>query len=313
MKKYLPMIVLSLLAILPVIGLSSYMLHMIILVIMWSAVGMAWNLLAGYCGQVSFGHAAYFGVGAYTSGILYYQFDLSPWWGVPLSIVVVTIFSFLLGLIVLRLRGPFFGLATLAMGEVMRVSAENMNWLTGGNLGILIQERTWVNKTYYYYIILAIAAATFLVVKYLIESKLGYYFVAIREDQDAAESLGINTTWYKTIALCISGALTGIAGAFYTNYMGYIDPHIVFALHDVSIVTIMIVMVGGVATFWGPFVGAIIMVFLAELVRSIPGLGVAHQTFFGILLILIIIFLPNGIVGDFQKLKRVLKFGGAFK
>jgi branched-chain amino acid transport system permease protein len=313
MKKYLPLIVLTLLAILPVIGLSSYMLHMIILVIMWSAVGMAWNLLAGYCGQVSFGHAAYFGVGAYTSGILYYQFDLSPWWGVPLSIVVVTIFSFLLGLIVLRLRGPFFGLATLAMGEVMRVSAENMNWLTGGNLGILIQERTWVNKTYYYYIILAIAAATFLVVKYLIESKLGYYFVAIREDQDAAESLGINTTWYKTIALCISGALTGIAGAFYTNYMGYIDPHVVFALHDVSIVTIMIVMVGGVATFWGPFVGAIIMVFLAELVRSIPGLGVAHQTFFGILLILIIIFLPNGIVGDFQKLKRVLKFGGAFK
>jgi branched-chain amino acid transport system permease protein len=199
------------------------------------------------------------------------------------------------------------------MGEVMRVSAENMNWLTGGNLGILIQERTWVNKTYYYYIILAIASATFLVVKYLTESKLGYYFVAIREDQDAAESLGIDTTWYKTIALCISGALTGIAGAFYTNYMGYIDPGIVFALHDVSIVTIMIVMVGGVATFWGPFVGAIIMVFLAELVRSIPGLGVAHQTFFGILLIVIIIFLPNGIVGDFQKLKRLVKFGGVFK
>ena len=313
MKKYLPLIVLALLAILPKIGLSSYMLHMIVLVIMWTAVGMAWNLLAGYCGQVSFGHAAYFGVGAYTSGILYYQFKLSPWWGVPLSIVVVIVFSFLLGFIVLRLRGPFFGLATLAMGEVMRVSAENMNWLTGGNLGILIQERTWVEKTYYYYIILAIAAATFLVVKFLIESKLGYYFVAIREDQDAAESLGIDTTWYKTIALCISGALTGVAGAFYTNYMGYIDPHIVFALHDVSIVTIMIVMVGGVATFWGPFVGAIIMVFLAELVRSIPGLGVAHQTFFGILLIVIIIFLPNGIVGDFKKLKRLLNFGGAFK
>jgi branched-chain amino acid transport system permease protein len=313
MKKYLPFIVLALLAILPLIGLSSYMLHMLVLVIMWSAVGMAWNLLAGYCGQVSFGHAAYFGVGAYTSGILYYQFKLSPWWGVPLSVIVVIIFSFLLGFIVLRLRGPFFALSTLAMGEVMRVSAENMNWLTGGNLGILIQERTWVNKTYYYYIILAIASATFLVVKYLTESKLGYYFVAIREDQDAAESLGIDTTWYKTIALCISGALTGIAGAFYTNYMGYIDPGIVFALHDVSIVTIMIVMVGGVATFWGPFVGAIIMVFLAELVRSIPGLGVAHQTFFGILLIVIIIFLPNGIVGDFQKLKRLVKFGGVFK
>ena len=108
MKKYLPLMVLSFLAVLPLIGLSSYMLHMIVLVIMWSAVGMAWNLLAGYCGQVSFGHAAYFGVGAYTSGILYYQFKISPWWGVPLSIVVVIVFSFLLGLIVLRLRGAFF-------------------------------------------------------------------------------------------------------------------------------------------------------------------------------------------------------------
>ena len=313
MKKYLPLLVLALLAATPLAGLSSYTLHLIILVLMWSTVGMAWNLIAGFCGQVSFGHAAYFGVGAYTAGILYYHLRVSAWWGIPLSIVVLTAFSLLLGFIVLRLRGPFFNLATLAMGEMMRVIAENLNWLTAGNLGILIQERTWVDKTNYYYIILAIAAATFVVVRYLMGTKLGYYFVAIREDQDAADSLGINTTLYKTIALCISGALTGIAGAFYTNYMGYIDPQIVFSLPDVSIITIMIVMVGGVATYFGPFVGAIIMVCLAETVRSIPGLGVAHQTFFGILLIVIIIFLPNGIVGDFQKIRQRFKLGGAVK
>ena len=306
MKKYFPFVILAILAVLPLAGLSTYMMHMIILVIMWTTVGMAWNLLGGYCGQVSFGHAAFFGVGAYTSGILYYQFHLSPWLGVPLSVGVVLVFSFLLGLIVLRLRGPFFTLSTLAMGEVMRVTCQNLDKLTGGNLGILIQERTWIEKTYYYYIILTIAVVTFIIVKLLTESNWGYYFVAIREDQDAAESLGINTTWYKTIALCISGALTGVAGAFYTNYMGYIDPEVVFSLHDISIVAIMIVMVGGVATFWGPLAGSVIMVFLAEIVRSIPGLGVAHQTFFGILLILIIIFLPNGIVGDFNKLKRLL-------
>jgi branched-chain amino acid transport system permease protein len=173
----------------------------------------------------------------------------------------------------------------------------------------MIQERTWVQKTWYYYIILLIVAAAFFLVKKLIESKLGYYFVAIREDQDAAESLGINTTLYKTIALCLSGALTGVAGAFYTNYMGYIDPNVVFGLHDISIITIMIVMVGGVATYWGPFVGAIIMVVLAELIRSIPGLGTAYQTLFGILLIVIIIFVPNGIVGDFPKLRRLLGMG----
>ena len=311
MKKFLPLLVLAVLAVLPLIGLSSYILHLIILVIMWSVVGMAWNLLAGFCGQVSFGHAAFYGVGAYTAGILYSHGKISPWWGMPISIVVAAIFAFLLGLIVLRLRGPFFTLATLAMGEVMRITSENLDWLTGGNLGITIQQRTWVEKTYYFYIILGIAVVTFLVVKYLMQSKIGYYFVAIREDQDAAESLGINTTLYKTIALCISGALTGLVGAFYTNYMGYIEPSVVFALHDVSIITIMIVMVGGVATYFGPFVGAIIMVLLAEVVRSIPNLGAAHLTFFGILLILIIIFLPNGIVGDFQKIKRMFRVGGA--
>lgn len=311
MRKYFPLVVLALLAVLPLVGLSTYMMHVIILVVMWSVIGMAWNLLGGYCGQVSFGHAAYFGVGAYTAGILYAKLGMSAWWGIPLSIVVVSIFAVILGFIVLRLRGPFFALATLASGEVMRVTAENWVDFTSGTLGIMIQERTWVEKTWYYYIILLIAAMTFFIVKKLIESKLGYYFVAIREDQDAAESLGINTTLYKTLALCISGVLTGIAGAFYMNYMGYIDPHVAFALHDISIITIMIVMVGGVATYWGPFVGALIMVLLAEWIRSIPGLGAANQIFFGILLIVIIIFLPNGIVGDYQKLKRFVGLGRA--
>lgn len=309
MKRYFPLIVLALAALLPFAGFSTYIMHMLILVFMWTTIGMSWNLLGGYCGQVSFGHAAYFGVGAYTAGILYSKLGASPWWGIPFSIIIVGIFAFILGFIVLRLRGPFFALATLASGEVMRITAENLVDFTGGSLGIMVQERTWVGKIWYYYIILLITAATFFLMKKLIESKLGYYFVAIREDQDAAESLGINTTLYKTIALCLSGALTGIAGAFYTNYMGYIDPNVVFALHDISIITIMIVMVGGVATFWGPFVGAIIMVFLAEFIRSIPGLGTAHQTLFGILLIVIIIFLPNGIVGDFPKLRRLLGMG----
>ncbi len=307
MKRYFPFVALVLLSVLPLTGLSTYMMHILILVIMWSVIGMAWNLLGGYCGQVSFGHAAFFGVGAYTAGILYSKLGASAWWGVPLSIIVVALFSFLLGYVVLRLRGPVFALATLAAGEVMRITSENLVDLTGGDLGIMIQERTWVGKTWYYYIILFIAASAFLLIKKLVESKLGYYFVAIREDQDAAESMGINTTLYKTVALCISGALTGIAGAFYMNYMGYIDPKVVFGLHDISIITIMIVMVGGVATYWGPFVGAVIMVLLAEFIRSIPGLGTAYQTLFGILLIVIIIFLPNGIVGDFPKLKRLLR------
>jgi branched-chain amino acid transport system permease protein len=308
MKKSLPiLILLILLTLLPLVGLSSYLMHIFILVIVYSMIGMAWNLLGGFCGQVSFGHAAFFGVGAYTAGLLYSKLGLSPWWGLLCSILVVTAFSLVIGFICLRLRGPYFALATLAMGEVLRVTSENLVKITGGNLGILIRERTWVSKTWYYYIILLLGIGTFLVIKKVIESKLGYYFIAIREDQDAAESMGIDTTAYKTIALCLSGAITGIAGAFYTNYMGYIDPKVVFSLHDISIVTIMVVMVGGVATYWGPTIGAIIMVFLAEVIRSNPSLGAAHQTLFGILLIFIIIFLPNGIVGDFPKLAKLFR------
>jgi len=307
MKKALPLIIAGLLAVIPLLGLSSYWMHILILVIMWSVIGMAWNLLGGYCGQVSFGHAAFFGVGAYTAGILYNKLGISAWWGLPLSIFIVTIFALVIGYICLRLKGPFFALGTLAMGVILRVTAENLTGITEGDLGIMIRERTWIEKTWYFYVILILALLSFFLVKKVIESKLGYYFVAIREDQDAAESLGINTTFYKTIALSLSAIITGLAGAFYTNYMGYIDPKIVFALHDISIVTIMVVMVGGVATYWGPFVGAIIMVFLAEIIRTIPKLGAAHHTFFGILLIVIIIFLPNGVVGDWPKLKRFFR------
>ena len=311
MKKYTLYIGLAALALLPLFGFSSYVMHVAILVILWSVIGMAWNLLGGYCGQVSFGHAAFFGVGAYTAGMLYSKLGWSGWWGIPASVVVVTLFALVIGYICLRLRGPYFALATLSVGVIMRIVAENLVNVTGGDLGIMIRERTWVEKTWYYYIILLIAVAAFLAIRTIVRSKLGYYFVAIREDQDAAESLGIDTTLYKTIALCVSAVITGLAGAFYTNYMGYIDPKVVFALHDISIITIMVVMVGGAATFSGPLVGAVIMVLLAEVIRSIPKLGTAHHTLFGILLIVIIIFLPNGIVGDFAKIRKLFGSRGA--
>jgi branched-chain amino acid transport system permease protein len=262
------------------------------------------NLL-GAIAAVSFGHAAR--RRAYTAGMLYSKFGLSAWWGFPASVVTVAVFALFIGYICLRLRGPFFALATLAVGVILRIVAENLTNFTGGDLGIMIRERTWIGKTWYYYIILAVAGGTFFLVKKTVASKLGYYFVAIREDQDAAESLGINTTLYKTVALVLSAVLTGFAGAVLHDYMGYIDPKVVFAL-DISIITIMVVMVGGVATQWGPITGAVIMVVLAEMIRNLPLLGTAHQSVFGVLLIVIIIFLPNGIVGDFAKLKRIAGF-----
>ncbi|HEY6000014.1 MAG TPA: branched-chain amino acid ABC transporter permease [bacterium] len=316
MKSRLPPLVLALLAAVPAISLvpgvnANYWLHNFILVVMWSVIGMSWNLLSGYCGQVSFGHAAFFGIGAYTAGLLYTKLGISAWWGIGATIPVVGLAALVIGFICLRLRGPFFALATIAVGVILRVVAENLTGFTGGDLGIMIRERTWVEKTWYYYIILALAAGTFWFVERVASSRLGYYFVAIREDQDAAESLGIDTTLYKTVALVLSAVLAGFAGAFYTNYMGYIDPKVVFALHDISVMAIMVVMVGGVATRWGPIVGAVIMILLAELIRTIPKIGSAHHTVFGILLIVVIIFLPNGVVGDAAKLRRLLRPGRA--
>jgi branched-chain amino acid transport system permease protein len=307
----IPLAVLALLAVVPLVpGLtSSYSMHILILALLWSVVGMGWNLLGGYCGQVSFGHAAFFGIGAYTAGILYRHAGASAWWGLPLAALTVPLGALAIGYICLRLRGPYFALGTLAMGEVLRVTAENLEGFTGGARGIMLDRRTWVGKEPYYYIMLGLAVVTFLAVELVVRSKAGYYFVAIREDQDAAESLGIPTTLYKNVALILSALFTGFAGAFYTSYMGYIDPEIVFALHDVSIITIMVVMVGGVATRWGPFVGAGIMVVLSEFIRSLPRIGAAHQTLFGVLLIVIIIFLPNGVVGDRRKITRLFTGG----
>lgn len=305
-KKYIPFLLIGILLVLPHVGLSSYGVHILILALMWATAGMAWNLLGGYCGQVSFGHAAFFGMGAYCAGLLAHHFEASPWFGFLLSIPCVAALALVMGFIVLRLRGPYFVLATLAIGELLRIIAENLVDLTQGNLGVLIR-RTWVEKDPYYYVILAVALGTYFLIKQIMASRWGYYFVAIREDQDAAESLGINTTLYKTIALTISAVITGFTGAFYMNYMGYIDPQIVFSLGDISIVMIMVVMVGGVATFYGPWVGAMIMVILAEWIRSLPVIGTGYQTLFGVLLIVIIIFLPNGLVGDFPKIKRLFK------
>ncbi len=307
-KKFqLEILIFLILFIFPLFVKNNYLLHIMILTLMWSIIGMSWNLLGGFTGQVSFGHAAFFGMGAYTAGLIYLHGNISSWWGMLLCIPILIFFSIILGYIVLRLRGPFFALATLASGEVLRITSENLHTFTKGDEGIMLQKRTWIDKEPYYYIIFFIFIFIFYFIKFLMHSKIGYYFLAIREDQDAAESLGIPTTLYKTISFTLSGMITGIAGSFYMNYMGYIDPKVVFALHDISIITIMIVMVGGVATYWGPIIGSIIMIILSEIIRNIKGIEAAHQTLFGILLILIIIFLPNGIVGDYKKIIKLFK------
>jgi branched-chain amino acid transport system permease protein len=292
LKDFSPWIILVLLALVPLVQRNPYILHMMIMVLIWITLGQSWNLLGGYTGQVSFGHATFYGLGAYGAGLLYFHKEISTWYGMLLGPVVAMIFAVPIGLICFRLRGAYFALAMLALAEVLRLVATNWISFTNGSVGILIVPV--VSKVLYYYMALALAAISFYVIYRVLHSKWGFYFIAIREDQDAAESMGINTTQYKLISLLISAFFTGLAGAFYMNYMAFIDPHVVFSLVDISIMMILVVMLGGAGTLYGPAIGAVIMVLLSEVFRAY--FGHANLLILGILIILIIVFIPDGVV-----------------
>jgi branched-chain amino acid transport system permease protein len=302
---------LLLLVVFPLAVSNPYVLHLLIMSFLWVLLGQSWNLLGGYTGQISYGHAAFFGVGAYTTAILV-KSGLSPaaaWSGLLLGGLAAALVASLIGWICFRLRGPYFSLSVLALAEVLRLVAVNWKQLTNGAEGILYIP-AFTSKTYYYWIIFALAAAGFLVIRLVMRSKLGFYFLSIREDQDCAESLGIDTTKYKLYSLLISAFFTGVAGSFYMNYMGFIDPGIVFSIADISIMMILVTMLGGAATAWGPVVGAVIYILVSELFRVWVKAG--HLLFFGILIIVIIIYFPHGIVGTLNqwRLQRQRRVAG---
>jgi branched-chain amino acid transport system permease protein len=247
-------------------------------------------------------------VGAYTAGLCTTKLGISAWWGMLLGGPMAMLMGFLLGCICFRLRGSYFNLATLAIAEVFRLVAIFWRDFTEGMQGILIIQ-TFRSKVIYYYLALALAALCVFTFSRVIKSKWGFYFIAIREDQDAAEALGISSFRYKSISVMLSAFFTGLAGAFYMNYMGFIDPEVVFSLYFISIMAILVAIIGGAGTIWGPPVGAFIMVLLQELFRSSffgvapKWISEAHAMAFGLLVILVIRFMANGVVGDWGKIQ----------
>ncbi len=314
---------------------STYALHIMILIFISVIMGSGWNLLGGYTGQYSVGHAAYFGVGAYTTMILLQYHHIAPWYGVWAGVVMAMIVALIIGSICFRLRGPYFVLASIAVAEIFRVSALNLTALTNGAEGILITEippftigstviTDFMSKVPFYYTGLVIALAVILVTWLVQNSKLGYYFQAIREDQDAAHSLGINLTAYKNVALSLSAVFTSLAGSLYGLYVGFIDPGTVLGL-DLSVQIVMTVIIGGIGTIFGPVIGALVLVPFSEalrsnmiaqalidsgLVKEDSGLGVflkeqlshAHVLIYGILLVIVIMYMPDGVMGFIKKL-----------
>jgi branched-chain amino acid transport system permease protein len=328
-------LVLAGLLILPRYVESPYALHMMILLFLSVSQGQSWNILGGYAGQHSVGHAAYFGVGAYTTMMLMHSKQIPPWIGVWAGVALVIVVALVIGSICFRLRGPYFVLASIAVAEILRLSAINLTGLTNGAEGILatdlpafkIGERVitdFLTKVPFYYIGLFLVVLT-LAVTWLVEhSKLGYYFQAIREDQDAAHSLGIHIALYKNIALVISAVLTSLAGASYGIYVGFVDPPTVLGL-DVSVQIMLICIIGGMGTLYGPLLGSLVLVPLSEALRSNliteglvkaglvsadsrvglflkENLAHAHVLLYGILVVLVILFMPDGIMGFVKKM-----------
>ncbi|MGC1455187.1 MAG: branched-chain amino acid ABC transporter permease [Nitrospirota bacterium] len=323
---------------------STYALHIMILIFISVIMGSGWNLLGGYTGQYSVGHAAYFGVGAYTTMILLQYRHIAPWYGVWAGAVMAVIVALIIGSICFRLRGPYFVLASIAVAEIFRVSALNLTALTNGAEGILITEippfkigsaviTNFMSKVPFYYTGLVMALAVILVTWLVQNSKLGYYFQAIREDQDAAHSLGINLTAYKNVALSLSAVFTSLAGSLYGLYVGFIDPGTVLGL-DLSVQIVMTVIIGGIGTIFGPVIGALVLVPFSEalrsnmiaqalidsgLVREDSGLGVflkeqlshAHVLIYGILLVIVIMYMPDGVMGFIKKLAAKRRKGAA--
>ncbi|HEX4382746.1 MAG TPA: branched-chain amino acid ABC transporter permease, partial [Myxococcales bacterium] len=276
--KVLPFVILLGLGLVPLWIQSPYALHIFILLFIATAMGEGWNIIGGYAGQYSVGHAAYSGVGAYGTMILLQNYHVPPWIGIWVAIVLAVLISLVIGSITFRLRGPYFVLASIAVAEIVRLSALNWKSLTNGAEGILVSDlppfqigghvlTDWSSKTPYYYLGLAMAAFTVLVNVVVKRSKLGYYLQAIREDQDAASSLGIPLARYKNTGLVISAALTALAGSFTALYVGFISPDEVLGL-SISVEAVLICIIGGVGTVSGPLVGAVVLVLLSESLRS---------------------------------------------
>jgi branched-chain amino acid transport system permease protein len=297
-KLALALLALIALAVYPLVTSNHFFLHLSIMALLYALLGMSWNLLGGYTGQISFGHAAFFGTGAYTSTILLLRFGVSPWIGMLAGAVLAVLLSLPLGWLTFRLRGPYFALATLAFAEVVRVIVYNWDSLTGGGDGLnILTDLGGIVR--FYYIILALTVAGALVIRGCVRSRWGYFLNAIREDEDAAEALGVPATRMKLIALAVSAFFVALAGSFFASYQLYINPDLVYE-SQISVQMIVVTVVGGIGTLEGPVVGALIIVPLSEYFRGLS--PVANPLIYGLFIVIFMMFLPEGIVSRVRRL-----------
>lgn len=319
-KHILAFIFVAFLSLLPLFFSSPVLLHALILIYFWAFLAMSWNIIGGFAGQLSMGHAAYVVIGAYVSTLLYLRWNISPWISMFGGGLAASMLSVIIGYPCFKLRGAYYALATLAFAELVRVLIANtdrfMGFQVNGPRGILLPVLghapayfQFVNKVYYYYIILAFCAVLTILLLFIGKSRFGYYLTAIREDQEAAEAVGINVMWCKLFAGILSSFFTALGGVFYAQYVLFISAGSIGSIH-ISLEMVFISIVGGKGTLVGPIIGAFLLTPLGELTRVYLGgtyMGI-HLVLYALVLILVVKFMPSGVIYPLNRLySKIIK------
>jgi len=295
-----PFLLVAILALLPLLEPGSETIRLLFVTFVWVTVSVAWNLLGGFGGQVSFGFAVFYGLGAYAAALSLNR-GISPILSFLLAGSVAVLASLLVGLPTFRLKGPYFAIATIGASEAVRVVMTNVS-ITGGASGYRIMETGTFHQLQHFYTALALAVIAVAISIVVQRSKFGLALIAIREDEEAASDLGVNPFRAKLLAHALAAALTGAAGGVYARYAAFIHPQGVFAF-SVGVAILLMPIIGGVGTVWGPVIGAVVYGLVhEELIASFPQL---HLLLYGSLLILIIFFEPGGVIALLEKAFRV--------
>jgi branched-chain amino acid transport system permease protein len=288
---------------------NDYLLSVLVVTLYFAYTGQAWNVMMGFAGQLSLGHAIYVGLAAYTAASLFVQFKISPWIGVLAAIPVAVLCGAIIGFLAFRFRvsGVYFAILTIAFAEFARIGFDHFS-AVGGSAGLFLPVSGYAKydlwnlrggPEMFYYLALAMVIGAFLICRALLHSRIGYYWLAIREDEQAARALGIDTFRYKMIAVVVSAGMTAPAGVFLAFYNNNLFPEQVFHISQ-SIEIILAPIIGGIGTLFGPIIGAALLQWLAESLRVIlEAVGVdvpgSKQVFFGVLLLLVVIAVPEGV------------------
>jgi branched-chain amino acid transport system permease protein len=298
---------------------NGYLLAVGFLILYFAYVGQAWNLMMGFAGQLSLGHSLYVGLGAYAAAALYVHFGLSPWLGLAAALALCALAGATIGFLAFRfgVSGVYFAILTIAFAEFARIGFDHFPWVRGSS-GLFLPVASYRHvdlwnlrgsPAMFYYVMLALTAAAFVLCHALLRSRMGYYWLAIRESPEAAQALGVNVFRYKLYAVVLSAAMTSLAGVVYAFYYNNLFPEQIFHVSR-SIELILGPIIGGIGTLAGPLVGAFLLTGLAESITAalvalgweVPGV---KQVLYGVVLLAVVMFLPNGIWPPLARLLRL--------